>query len=117
MADVSGTLRKLTIDGVTYDVFADTNVNAIPTQYENTAVPTSGRSMQKKVRRVATRESVTVACNADEQEVLQELDEGTDSFTISYQTAAGETWSTTGFISFESHETEENKATSSIASR
>jgi len=47
MADVTGTLRKVTINGVTYDVFADANIKVIPSAYENTVIPTSGRNLRK----------------------------------------------------------------------
>lgn len=111
MADVAGTLRKVTLDGVTYDVFADSNIKAIPSAYENTAVPTSGRNMHKMMRRAQTRESVTLVANGTEQEGIKALAERNTDFPMSYETAGGDVYRTTGFIEFESHETEENRAT------
>ena len=111
MADVTGTLRKVTLDGVTYDVFADTNISATPSSTENTAVPTSGRNMHKKVRRVQSREGVTLVANGAEQEALQVLADRLDDFPMSYETAAGDVYRAVGFIGFETHETEENRAT------
>lgn len=110
MADVTGTLRKVTLDGVTYDVFADTNVSAIGSQFENTPVPTSGRNMRKMVKRVTTRDGITLVANGAEQQALKALADGLDDFPMSYETAAGDVYRTTGFIEFATHETEETRA-------
>lgn len=110
MADVTGTLRKVTLDGVTYDVFADSNIRAVPSKYENTSIPTSGRNMHKMVRRSENREGLTLVANGAEQEALKALAERTEDFPMSYQTAAGDVYRASGWIEFESHETEENRA-------
>lgn len=110
MADVTGTLRKVTLDGVTYDVFADSNIKATPSKFENTAVPTSGRNMRKMVKRAQSREGVTLVANGLEQEALKSLAERQDDISMSYETAAGDVYRATGWIEFESHETEENRA-------
>jgi hypothetical protein len=111
MADITGTLRKVTLDGVTYDVFADSNVKAIPSRYENTAIPTSGRNMHKMMRRVQSREDVTLVANGAEQEALKSLAERRSDFPMSYQTAAGDVYRAQGWIEFARHDTEENRAT------
>ena len=117
MADVTGTIRKVTLDGVTYDVFADSNIKAMPSAWENSAVPTSGRNMRKMVKRAQTRESVVLVANGAEQEALRNLAESTKDIPMSYETAAGDVWRATGFIEFESHETEENRATVQLIPR
>lgn len=111
MADVSGSLRKVTLDGVTFDVFGDTNISATPSAFENTSVPTSGRNMRKMMKRSEIRESVTIVANGAEQEALKELAERLTDFPMSYETAGGDVFRATGWIEFESHETEENRAT------
>lgn len=111
MADVTGTPRKVTLDGVTYDVFADTNIKSIPTSWENTPVPTSGRNMRKMIKRAESREGLVIVANGAEQEALKNLAEGLQDIPMSYETAAGDVYRATGFIEFESHETEENRAT------
>ncbi len=110
MADVTGTLRKVTLAGITYDVFADSNVKSTPSSHENTAIPTSGRNMRKMVARVQSREGLTLVANGAEQEALKALSQNTEDITMSYETAAGDVFRATGFIEFESHETEENRA-------
>ena len=111
MADVAGTPRKITLDGVTYDVFADTNIQSTPGRYQNDPVPTSGRTMRKMTRRTPSRESVILVANAVEQEALREISDSNADIPMSYETAGGDVWRANGFINFESHETEENRAT------
>jgi len=117
MPDTTGSIRKLTLDGVTFDVMADTNVNEMGSRYEVEAVPTSGRSLKKMVRRSEDRESVVVACNGAEREILKELAERIEDYSMSYETAAGDVYRTTGFIEFESRETEESRATLKLIPR
>lgn len=110
MADVTGTIRKVTLDGVTFDVFADTNIKEVGGKYENSAIATSGRNMHKMVKRVEEREGITLAANGAERELLKEMSERNTDFSMSYETAGGDIYQATGWIEFESRETEENKA-------
>lgn len=110
MADVTGTIRKVTLDGVTYDVFADSNISAIPSSHENTAIPTSGRNMRKMMRRAQSRENLVLVANGVEQEAIKALAERLDDYPMSYETAGGDVYRATGFIEFATHETEENRA-------
>lgn len=109
--DISGTLRRVILDGTTFDVMADTNVTEMGGAFENEGVPTSGRNMKKMTRRVETREGVVIACNGTEREILKELSERTTDFPMSYETAAGDVYRSVGWIEFENRETEENRAT------
>lgn len=110
MADVTGTIRKVTLDGVTFDVFADTNINEVGGKYESSAIATSGRNMHKMIKRVEERTGITLATNGAERDVLKELSERNTDFSMSYETAGGDIYQATGWIEFESRETEENKS-------
>ena len=77
--DITGTPRKVTLDGITFDVMADTNISEMGSRFENEPVPTSGRTIKKMTRRSQGAESVTLACNGDERTVLKELDERTEN--------------------------------------
>lgn len=109
--DIVGALRNVTLDGTTFNVFTDANVKETGSGWENTAIPTSGPTLRKMVKRVEERESVVLAANGDEREILRDLADGLDDFPMSYTTAAGDVYRCTGFIEFESRETEENRAT------
>lgn len=110
MADVSGSIRQVTLDGVTFDAVADANVKATPSQFENSAIATSGRNLHKMIKRVQSREGVVLIVNGAEQEALKALAERTADFPMSYTTAGGDVYRAVGWIEFESHETEENRA-------
>ena len=111
MGDLAGSLRKVTLDGTTFDVFTDSNVKEVGSGWENSAIPTSGRTMRKMVKRVEERENVVLACNGAERNILKALSERTDDFPMSYTTASGDVYRASGFIEFESRETEELRAT------
>ena len=111
MADVTGTPRKVTLDGVTFDVFADTNIKEVGGKFENAAIATSGRNMHKMTKRVESREGITLATNGAERDILKELSERNVDFPMSYETASGDVYRATGWIEFESRETEENRST------
>jgi hypothetical protein len=117
MPDISGTLRKVTLDGVTFDVMADTNVTAMGSNIESDGVPTSGRLMRKMTKRADTREGVVLACNGAEFELLNELATRITDFSMSYEEAGGDVYRCQGFIEFENRETEENRASIKMFSR
>ena len=73
--DISGTILKVTIAGVTYRALGDTNVNLVPSQFKNEMVPTSGGNMLKKTKQVRTLSNVTLACNSVEVEALRAIAE------------------------------------------
>ena len=111
MSKVVGTLRKVTLDGVTYDAAADASIKAMPSAFENTSVPTSGANVRKMVKRAQTRESVTLIVGGAEQAALKALAERLDDFPMSYEEANGDTYTATGFIEFESYDTDTGIAT------
>jgi len=109
--DITGTLRKVTLDGPSYDVMGDINVTIMGSRFENEGIPTSGRTIKKMTRRSQTIESVTLACNLDEFEALRELDERQENFSMSITLAGGDTVRSSGFIVFENWESETGTAT------
>lgn len=112
--DTTGTPRKITLDGTTFDVMADANLSEKGSSNENEYIPTSGRTMKKMTKRSKSVEGVTIACNADEREILEELDGRQEPFPLSYELASGDVYRAKGHIAFETRETEENRATVQI---
>jgi hypothetical protein len=108
--DVAGSIRKFTIEGISFRVMADANFSRKPTNVENTMVPTSGVAMQKKVRMIPVLESVVLAVNAEEMETIKSFAEGLDLVKVMYETAAGDQYRAEGQIEIEAHESEENRA-------
>lgn len=110
MGRVSGTPRKVTLDGLTYDVAADTNITINLSPFEKEGVPTSGRTMFKMTNRVPTAESIPLIADPVEQDTVRQLAERLDSFPMSMTLADGSVYTTVGQINFENVETEENRA-------
>ena len=101
-----GTPKKVTIDGTTFDVMADANFSQIKGRFANENVPTSGKNLTKKTVRPQNVESVNVAANSEEAELLKQFSERTFNYPISYEIASGDVFRAVGGINFESHDTE-----------
>lgn len=108
--NVSGSIRKLTLDGVTYDVLGDANFSETGSGFESDAVPTSGDNIHKMTKRAKKVEGVVVGCNGTERDALEALADRTTDFPMSYETASGDVYRAQGWIEFENRETEENRA-------
>ena len=117
MARVSGSIRNVTINGVTYDVLADANFSETGSRFENEGIATSGETIRKMTRRVPQVESVIVKAAGADKERLKGIADGIDDVSMSYETAAGDVYRATGFIEFENRETEENRATLTMIPR
>ena len=114
---VAGSIRKITLDGITFDAFGSTNIKATPSEYSNEAIATSGDNLRKMVKRATVREGVDIKADGAELEILRALADALDDFSMSYTTAAGDVYRASGWIELESHETEEAKATVKMFSR
>ena len=108
--DVSGSIRKFTVEGISFRVMADSNFSRRPINVENTMIPTSGKSMQKKLKVTPTLEGVVLGVNAEEMESLKSYAEGLLPIKVTYETAAGDQYRCIGQIDVEAHESEENRA-------
>lgn len=117
MGNLAGSLRKVVLDGTTFSVFADANIDEVGSAYENDAIPTSGDNIRKMIKRVETREGVVIACNGAERDMLKDLAERREDFPMSYETAAGDVYRCTGWIEFEKRETEEIRASIKLIPR
>lgn len=115
--DVTGSIRKFTVEGISFRIMADSNISRRPTNVENTMIPTSGKAMQKKMRMTPTAEGVVLAVNAEEMETLKSFAEGLNPIKVTYQTAAGDEYRCTGQIEVEAHESEEGRANVTVLSQ
>lgn len=111
MGDIAGTLRKLLIDGLSFDVMADADITEVGSRFLNESLPTSGRNMRKMTKRPQTREGVVIACNPGEQTTLKNLADSRSVVPLSYTKADGSQARAPGWIEFESLTTMENRAT------
>lgn len=107
---VTGSIRKVTLDGVTFNAMGDANLSQIKGAFTNESLPTSGKNVQKKTRRPQNVESVNLQCDSEEAELIKALSERTSNFPMSYQVANGDVFRAVGFINFENHDTENGTA-------
>ena len=114
---ISGSIRNVTIDGVSYDVLGDSNFSEVGSQYMNEAVPTSGKNIRKMTRRVQSVSSVIIACEGSEKGRLETISDSNQDVSMSYETANGDVFRCDGFIEFESRETDENRGTLTLIPR
>ena len=110
MSNTTGTIKKVTLDGTTFDAMADINLNQIKGKYSNEEVVTTGKIVQKKTLRAQKVESTNLQANGEEGEAIKALSERTGNFPMSYETAAGDVFRAVGFINFEGHDTESGVA-------
>lgn len=112
MGDVAGTLKNVTIDGISYDAIADADVTQIISRFTNESIASSGRKMLKKTVRPQTREGIVIICNPSEADVLKNLADSTrNNIPLSYTLADGSVYTAEGWIEFESVTTMENRGT------
>lgn len=111
--DTTGTIKTISISGVSFDVAADANLSRSPA-IEKEGVPSSGRTMIKTTKKPALVEGVVIIANGEEQDTLETIVESNEEISLSYTTAADDTYRNTGTINIESMETEEGRVTLSM---
>ena len=111
---IGGSLRKLTIEGISFDVAADADFTEIFTNYENAMIPTSGGAMRKMTKRIPAVEGVVLITDADERLVLKDFAEGLTLVKTTYTNAATDSYRCEGTIEIESNTTDENRTTCTI---
>ena len=89
---IGGSIRKLTIEGISFDVAADANFTEVFTNYENSMIATSGGAMRKMLKRIPSVEGVVLVTDSDERLVLKDFAEGLDLVKITYTNAAKDSY-------------------------
>lgn len=110
MGRTSGTVRKLTLDGVTYSVKADADITVNLSPFETEMVPSSGPSMKKMTVRNPSIEGIPILADPLEADTLRGLAEQLDNFPMSLELADGSILRGEGAINFESYTTAESIA-------
>ena len=108
---MAGSLRKATMFGTTYNVMSEGGVSGVGSGYENTLIPTTGGNILKMVGRAHIIEGLQLVCTREEADELKSLSENNVSGDLALEDNQGDTVRATGWIDFESYETEDSKAT------
>ncbi|MCK5219321.1 hypothetical protein KAR10_07360, partial [bacterium] len=98
---VAGSIRKLTLDGVTFLMAGDADINTKFSDYESEVIATSGEGKRKMVKRPQIADGVDVTVNAAEKVLLIALANRTDSYTLAYNDASNDLYTSEGGISID----------------
>lgn len=105
---VSGSIRKVTVDGITYNAAADINAAKTPTNLKE-AVPHSGGNMIKITKQHGNVESLTLLATPTEYETLEGTRDNLVAVPLSYELADGSVYRSQGHINLDNYESEENR--------
>jgi hypothetical protein len=109
MGEATGTLRKVTLDGVTFNVRSDTNINFKRTDFQKEGIATSGKTLIKMTKRIQDIESVDLGVTPDELEDLRVKADSLTEMPMSLELADGSIYRSTGHITFDAYESESGK--------
>ncbi len=105
---ISGSGRKLLLDGISFNMAADGNPARLPTIEKEDVIHTGGVE-QKVTLMSGAIEAQKLIISDVEYEVLQGLNESIGTFSMSYEKADGSVLRTgAGFIKLANYEAEEN---------
>lgn len=111
MGGIAGSLRKVIIGGTTFDVMLEGGFSGPGSNVENTSIATTGGNIRKMMGRTRMIEGIMLICSLEEAEELGDTSESNVSIDMSVENAEGDTYRATGWIEFESYESEDAKAT------
>ena len=115
MSNIVGSIRRVTLNGRTYDVYVDTNVTINFSVYEKEGQATSGDTLIKMTKRVPIIEGLDLATTTKEAAgALKTMGESVVSVPISIELADASILRGTGHINFESYESETGKSTNTL---
>jgi len=107
----SGTIREVNLDGLRLDAFGDVDISLKGGKFDNESIATSGRNYNKKTRHNQEADALTVRASALQHELLNELNDKTIPFKISFTDANGDRFTDFGNIDYVSYTTADQKAT------
>ncbi len=103
----AGSLRKVTIDGIPYNVAADANV-ALNARLEKESIPHSGGNMTKRTTAAAMAEAVKLIVTPSEYNVLEGQSEADGDIPLSYEMADGSSFKTQGEVNLGPYQTDDS---------
>jgi len=104
-----GSLLSLGINGISYDAFGDVDASIIPSSWENDMLPTSGKGMLKRTRRVEKVEGIPLALTALQREQIKLVADAGEDVALSFTLVTGESYQATGIVNIVDNKTAENR--------
>jgi hypothetical protein len=103
----TGSVRGANVDGIPYNVTADTNI-ALNDRIEKESIPHSGGNIQKRTLMSASAEAVKLTLSASEYVILQSQASELGDIPLSYTMADGSVARTSGEITLGPFQSEDN---------
>lgn len=104
-----GSIRKFTIEGISYPVAGDTDLSeSPPSRVKNEMIPTSGKGVVKKTFQVP-KVDIELVVTPTEADVIKSEAAKLGSLKFSYTDAEGNVKRCTGQLDIESYSRQENK--------
>lgn len=110
----TGTVRKFMYDDISYDVAADADLEETITEFENSLIVTSGKSLLKQEKRAQQVNSLVLITNGNDRERLRSGADGGEDLPMSYTDREGNTYRYVGNINVESNQTMESRTSVQI---
>ena len=111
---VAGSGKKLTLDGTTFRLPADAEINTKFGDFDSEVIATSGEGLRKMTKRPQMADGVDVVVDAAEKELLITLSERTDAYPLSYKDASDDLYTSKGGISIDDSSIQDGKVTIKI---
>lgn len=108
MGNSVGTIRKIVLDGRTFDTYADAKATFKP-EYVTEAQTTTGKNLFKMTKQVPAIEGLELAATPQDKEALDALSRSLVDITMSIELADGSVYKASGRINAEGYETEMGK--------
>lgn len=105
-----GTLIKCVFNGITFDIFADTDITMNLSKYTIEGVATTGRNLMKRTKRVQTVEGLAVAGSVAEMLSLVDQANSLADKTFAITLPDGSVFRATGQINFENYTSMDGKS-------
>ncbi len=95
---IVGSIKKVSVDGIEYDVAADADVERQPSRFLNELIQTSGKPMIKQTLQEQSFKGVPIIGTASQEESLRFSQEKGTPFPMAIQYASGVIFQIVGII-------------------
>jgi hypothetical protein len=107
----SGSINKLSLGGIPFDVAGDADFTEVFTKFVNSMIRTSGRSSAKQEARVPEVGGVVIIVKPGDKKILKDMANKAEIISISYVNRNGDKYKGTGIFNVESNTTMDNRTT------
>jgi hypothetical protein len=105
----SGSINKLSLDGIPFDVAGDADLTEVFSKFTNSVIPHSGGGSIKQETRVREVGGVVLIVKSGDKSILKGLAEAGNEIPMSYVNRAGDKYKGDGTFNIENNATMDNR--------